>query len=512
MVLADLGRRIQSAFHSLTSAGVIDEKTFDLILKEICKALLDSDVNVRLVQNLRNNVKKTVNLAEVPDGLNKRRLIQRAVFDELCNLVDPGVEPFKPVKGKSNVVMFVGLQGSGKTTSCTKYAFHYLMKGWKVGLVCADTFRAGAFDQLKQNATKAKIPFFGSYSESDPVQIARDGVEKFKADNFELIIVDTSGRHKQEAELFEEMKEIYNAVQPDNVLFVMDASIGQAAEAQAAAFHASIDIGSIIITKMDGHAKGGGALSGVAVTHSPIVFIGTGEHIYDLEAFNVHSFVSKMLGYGDVSGIVETVRDLKIDENSDFAKKLEKGIFSLKEMQEQFQMIMQMGPLSKVMSMFPGLNSEMFKGSDQDISKKMKRFMAIFDSMTEDELHSDGKMLTAQESRIMRVSLGSGTFPVEVHELLSQYKKFAQIFKSIGGKGGLLGQAGLGAGGSQGRNEAKVTERTMNQMTQQLSKFVPPEMLRQMGGSSGLSNFMRQFEGSMEGSSSSSSSNSKTKK
>lgn len=505
MVLADLGRKIQAALSNLTSAPIVDEKTFDRILQDICKALLDSDVNIKLVHGLRENVKRSVNLAEVAEGINKRRLIQKTVFDELCKLVDPGVEPFKPVKGKSNVVMFVGLQGSGKTTSCTKYAFHYMKKGWKVGLVCADTFRAGAFDQLKQNASKAKIPFFGSYTEADPVQIAREGVEKFKGERFELIIVDTSGRHKQESELFEEMKEISLATKPDNVIFVMDASIGQAAESQASAFHSSIDIGSIIVTKMDGHAKGGGALSGVAVTRSPIVFIGTGEHIYDLEPFNVHSFVNKMLGYGDISGMVETVKDLNLDENSDFAKKIEKGIFTLREMQEQFQMILQLGPLSKVMSMLPGLNSEMFRGSDQDVSKKMKRCMAILDSMTEEELNSDGKIFVTQDSRVLRVALGSGTFPLEVHDLLSQYKKFAHIFKSMGGKSGLFGPGGLGASlgggggsasGAHGRASAAPTERTLNQMTQQLSKFVPPDMLRQMGGAAGLGNFMRQFENS----------------
>ena len=482
-----------------------------MILQDICKALLDSDVNIKLVDGLRENVRKSVNLAEVAEGINKLRLIQKTVFDELCKLVDPGVEPFKPTKGKPNVVMFVGLQGSGKTTSfsCTKYAFHYMKKGWKVGLVCADTFRAGAFDQLKQNAAKAKIPFFGSYTEADPVHIAREGVEKFKNERFELIIVDTSGRHKQESELIEEMKEIFQATRPDNVIFVMDASIGQAAESQASAFHSSIDIGSIIVTKMDGHAKGGGALSGVAVTRSPIVFIGTGEHIYDLEPFNVHSFVNKMLGYGDISGMVETVKDLNLDENSEFAKKIEKGIFTLREMQEQFQMILQLGPLSKVMSMLPELNSEMFRGSDQDVSRKMKRCMAILDSMTEEELNSDGKIFSSHDSRVLRVALGSGTFPLEVHDLLSQYKKFAHIFKNMGGKSGLFGRGGLGAslGGAgasaHGRGSAVPTERTLNQMTQQLSKFVPPDMLRQMGGAAGLGNFMRQFENSTASSSSS---------
>ena len=189
-------------------------------------------------------------------------------------LVDPGVKPYQPKKGKSNVIMFVGLQGSGKTTTCTKLAWYYQKKGWKACLVCADTFRAGAYDQLKQNATKARIPFYGSYTEADPVVIAADGAAMFKEEGFEIIIVDTSGRHYQEDALFEEMLAVSNAVTPDNIIFVMDASIGQACEAQAKAFKEKVDVGSVVITKLDGHAKGGGALSAVAATRSPVIFIG----------------------------------------------------------------------------------------------------------------------------------------------------------------------------------------------------------------------------------------------
>lgn len=206
------------------------------------------------------------------------------MFDELVALVDPEQEPFKPVKGKTNVLMAVGIQvgfarwktahdllgltdryrleqGAGKTTTCTKLAVHYQRKGFRTCLVCADTFRAGAFDQLKQNATKAKIPFYGSYTETDPVSIASQGVSKFRKERFDMIIVDTSGRHKQESELFKEMVAIGDAVKPDMTIMVLDASIGQAAEAQSQAFKESSDFGAIIVTKLDGHAKGGGAIS-----------------------------------------------------------------------------------------------------------------------------------------------------------------------------------------------------------------------------------------------------------
>nr|CAD7398757.1 unnamed protein product [Timema cristinae] len=247
MVLADLGRKITSALRSLSNATVINEEVLNAMLKEICAALLEADVNIRLVKKLRENVRAVIDFDEMAGGLNKRRMIQSAVFKELVKLVDPGVKAHQPVKGKHNIIMFVGLQGSGKTTTCTKLAYHYLKKNWKTCLVCADTFRAGAYDQLKQNATKARIPFYGSYTEVDPVVIAQDGVEMFKKEGFEIIIVDTSGRHKQEESLFEEMLQVSNAIRPDNIIFVMDATIGQACEAQARAFKEKVDVGSGMI-------------------------------------------------------------------------------------------------------------------------------------------------------------------------------------------------------------------------------------------------------------------------
>src|SRR5436190_11387115 len=246
-------------------------KAFDAMIKEITSALLSADVNVRLVQSLRKSIKATVQFSSLPPAVNKKRLIQKTVFDQLVALVDPHAEPFKPKKGRSNVIMFVGLQGAGKTTTCTKLARHYQTRGFRSALVCADTFRAGAFDQLKQNATKAKIPYYGSLTQTDPAVVAAEGVEKFKKERFEVIIVDTSGRHRQEDALFQEMVDIQQAVKPDQTIMVLDASIGQQAEAPSKAFKDAADFGAIIITKTDGHASGAGAISAVAATHTPIV-------------------------------------------------------------------------------------------------------------------------------------------------------------------------------------------------------------------------------------------------
>lgn len=488
MVLADLGRKITSALRSLSNATIINEEVLNGMLKEICSALLEADVNVRLVKQLRENVRSIIDFDEMAGGLNKRRMIQSAVYKELVKLVDPGVKAWQPTKGRNNVIMFVGLQGSGKTTTCTKLAYYYQKKGWKTCLICADTFRAGAFDQLKQNATKARIPYYGSYTEIDPVEIAKDGVDKFKSENFEIIIVDTSGRHKQEDSLFEEMLQVYTTISPDNVIFVMDASIGQACEAQAKAFKEKVDVGSVIITKLDSHAKGGGALSAVAATKSPVIFIGTGEHTDDFEPFKVQPFVSKLLGMGDIEGLIDKVNELKLDDNEELMKKIKQGHFTLRDMYEQFQNIMKMGPFGQIMNMIPGFSSDFLtKGGEQESMARLKKLMTIMDSMSDEELDSlDGERLfSKQTGRTQRVARGAGVSVREVNELLTQYKKFAQMVKKMGGIKGLF------KGGDMSKN---VNPAQMAKLNTQMAKMMDPRVLHQMGGMQGLQNMMRQFQ------------------
>lgn len=433
------------------------------MIKEICAALLEADVNVKLVGTLRKSIKATVNFKDIPPAVNKKRLIQKAVFDELVKLVDPHAEPFKPRKGKPNVIMFVGLQGSGKTTTCTKLARHYQTRGFKSCLVCADTFRAGAFDQLKQNATKAKIPYFGSLTSTDPAQVAAEGVAKFKKERFEIIIVDTSGRHRQEKDLFDEMSQIQTAIQPDQTIMVLDATIGQQAEAQSKAFKETADYGAIIITKTDGHASGGGAISAVAATHTPIVFIGTGEHMLDLERFSPQPFVSKLLGMGDMAGLVEHVQALKLDQK-DTMKHLAEGVFTVRDLRDQLQNIMKMGPLSKMASMLPGLGQMMGGMDDEEGSAKMKRMIYICDSMTLKELDSDGKIFVEQPARMTRVARGSGTSVREVEELLSQQRVMAGMAKKMGGMGKNMAKAQGAMGGGNRQQQMAAMQKRMQSL------------------------------------------------
>merc|ERR1712088_394806 len=275
----------------------------------------------------------------------------------------------------------------------------------------------------------------------------------------------------QEDALFEEMLAVSNAVTPDNIIFVMDASIGQACENQARAFKDKVVVGSVVISKLDGHAKGGGALSAVAATKSPVIFIGTGEHIDDFEPFKTKPFVQKLLGMGDIEGLISKVEEL-----------------NLRDMYEQFQNIMKMGPFGQIMGMIPGFGQDFIsKGSEQESMARLKRLMTMMDSMNEGELDSkDGaKLFQREPKRISRIAQGAGVMEREVQELLKQYVKFAQVVKKMGGIKGLF------KGGDMSKN---VNPQQMAQLNQQMARMMDPNVLRQMGGMGGLQNMMRQLQ------------------
>ncbi|KAG0548467.1 hypothetical protein BDA96_01G169400 [Sorghum bicolor] len=442
MVLSQLSGSLKGALSRMCNATLVDQKVLDDCLNEISRALLQADVRFETVRRVQASIKSTVNLQALADGTNKRRVIHRAVVAELRRTLDPGKPSFAPTKGRkpASVVMFVGLQGSGKTTTCVKYAdYHRRHKGLSPALVCADTFRAGAFDQLKQNATKAGIPFYGSHTESDPVKVAVEGVDRFRnEDACDLIVVDTSGRHRQEAALLEEMRQVADATRPDLVVFVMDASIGQAAFQQAQAFRQSAPVGAVIVTKMDGHAKGGGALSAVAATKSPVIFIGTGEHIPDLEAFDAKSFI---------------------------LEELTKENFTLRALRKLFRAMLSMGPLGQLVSMIPGLISDRF--SEKEGQAKMKRYMTMMDSMTDAELDGTSTKLM-NKSRINRVARGSGRPVREVVDMLEEHKRMAKMMSKL-------------------PNVKRPND------INHLVNAIPQPLLNQFGGNFGLQSLIRQM-------------------
>ena len=460
------------------------------MLQEVCRALLQADVHVTVVKKLRESVQSEIAANKASSGVDMRRVVRSAVFKAVKQMVDPGTKPYVPVKkaGKANVIMFVGLQGSGKTTSCTKYAAYYTRKGFKCALVCADTFRAGAYDQLKQNAAKAKVRFYGSMAESDPVAIAREGVTQMKKENYDIIIVDTSGRHRQETALFDEMLQVQDAVKPSDIVYVMSSTDGQALHDQDAEFKAKVKVGSVLITKLDSQsAKGGGALSAVATTGSPVCFIGTGEHFDDFEPFNPQSFVSKMLGFGDMSGLAQVIQDAKIDANPELYKRFTSGTFTMRDMSEHLENFGKLGSMDKILEMIPGM-SGMLKDMPgmADQTEVFNTFRHMMNSMTVKEMNDPDIASKMTESRMSRIARGSGRSMEEVYQFLITYKRFAEMSQKMGGMD--LMKGGMDQGGRQG--QANMA---------QLARSIDPNILKKLGGPGNMQNMMKQLGANLGG-------------
>ena len=517
MVLAELGGKLRSTLQKLQSpsSDPLTTESLNAFLSDISRALIESDVNVKLVMTLRSNIQKRVgdavadaaNNASANVAANINRMVQKAVVEELTSMLTPSKDngainkPYNIKRGKPNVILFVGLQGAGKTTSIAKYAHYYQRRGFKTCMVCADTFRAGAFDQLKQNATKLRVPFYGSYTEADPVVIAEEGVDRFISDGYEVIIVDTSGRHRQEEALFDEMQEISAAVQPDNTIFVMDATQGQAVYDQALAFHTAVKVGSVIVTKLDGHAKGGGALSAVAATGSPIIFLGSGERFDDLDPFNAKSFVSKLLGFGDIRGLMDEMKSITDDKaNEETRERMSKGKFTLRDMYNQFQSVLKLGPMDKVMGMIPGMPDYLVpKGGDDQSTNRLRTFIYIMDSMSNAEL--DGKVDmhkkndTSVDKRIRRIAAGSGTHPTEVKMLLQAHKQFEGMVSKMG-KAGMMGKGGQAKQRQMMEQMRKNPQAMMRQL--QNNPQAMQMMQSMMGGSGGMGGGMPDMASMMQ--------------
>ncbi|KEG07453.1 signal recognition particle [Trypanosoma grayi] len=484
MVLAELGQKIGAAISKMSSKSLLGEDDVKELLNDVARALLQADVHVKTVKELQQTIRAEVAITSEAAGLNKRKMLQNAVFNGIKKILDPGVKPFVPVKGKTNIVMFVGLQGSGKTTSCTKYAAYFQRKGFKTGLVCADTFRAGAYDQLRQNATKAKVRFYGSLTEVDPVVIAKEGVAELQKEKYDLIIIDTSGRHKQESALFEEMKQVQETVQPNDIVFVMSATDGQGIQEQARQFKEKVPVGSVIVTKLDGQAKGGGALAAVAMTKSPIIFIGTGEHFDDFELFQPESFVRRMLGMGDMRALMDSMKDANINADSELYKRFQDGQFTMRDMYEHLQNVLKMGSVSKLMDMIPGMSA--LGGAAGELGDvTLKSFIHIMDSMTPAELDDARVKKMMTPSRVHRVARGSGHSILAVHNLINSYSKFEEVVKKMGK---MNFKAMTQDPGSM------LSGRIGQQQMTQLAKALNPNMLRQLGGLGGLQDMMKQLQ------------------
>ena len=430
MVLEKLGSSIYDALKKIFGASVIDENVVRELIRDLQRALLQADVNVKLVLDLSKRVEERALKEELPPGIPRKEHVIKVVYEEIARLLGEKPAPLDIKPGKRNVFMLVGVQGSGKTTTAAKLARFLQKRGFKTALICADTFRAGALAQLSQLAAQINVPIYGDDKEKNPIKIALDGLKEFK--NYEVVIIDTAGRHKDEKSLIEEMKAMQETIKPDEVIMVIDGTIGQQAAAQAKAFHEATPLGSIIVTKLDGSARGGGALSAVAATGAPIKFIGVGEKIDDLEVFDPPRFVGRLLGMGDLKGLIERVREAELKVPEKKVKAMLSGKFTLSDMYEQIEAMRSMGPFSRILKMLPGLGYEVPEEIVNVAEERLKKWRVIIQSMTPEE-RENPQIINA--SRIRRIARGSGTSEKDVKDLLNQYMLMRRMMKTLRRRG-----------------------------------------------------------------------------
>jgi signal recognition particle subunit SRP54 len=426
MALERLGSSLYTALRKVFRAAVVDEATVKELVRDLQRALLQADVNVQLVLEISKRIEDRALKEKVPPGVSRKEHVIKVVYEELTRFLGEKPATLKIEPGKRKVLMLVGIQGSGKTTAAAKLARYFQKRGLKVALITADTYRPGAYAQLQQLANRINVPLYGDVKSKNPLDIALTGLKQFQ--DKDLVIIDTAGRHKEEKGLIEEMKKLENAIKPDEVMLVIDGTIGQQAAVQAKAFHEATPIGSILVAKLDGSARGGGALSAVAAIGAPIKFISTGEKIEDIEAFIPSRFVGRLLGMGDIESLVEKVREAEVKVPEKKMRAFLSGKFTLTDMYEQFQAMKGMGPLRKLLKMVPGMGYNIPEDMLTMAEDRLEKWRVIIQSMTPSE-RDNPKIFTP--SRVRRVARGSGTSEKEVKELLEQYSQMRRLMKTL---------------------------------------------------------------------------------
>jgi signal recognition particle subunit SRP54 len=455
-MLDNLRTGLRTALKKIVGATDVNEELIDALCKDVQRALLQSDVNVKLVLSITKNLKDRAINEKPAKGLSRKDHIITILYSELATLLgysgdtitvvdksrdsDEQVISFKP--GKQNIVLMLGIQGSGKTTVTAKLARWLTRHGYHVGVIGADTWRPGALTQLRMNCSKINIDVYGEEQSQDAVGIVSRGLEYFKSQNVDVIIIDTAGRHKEETSLLEEMNSMYKVAIPDLVLLTIDGTIGQQAYSQAKAFHEAAPVGGIIITKLDGTAKGGGALASAAATNAKVMFIGTGERLDDLEPFSPTRFVGKLLGMGDIKALLEMAKNLELQSDENQTKRLMSGKITIEDFYAQMENVSKMG-FRNVIDNLPGL-SGMIKEDDLDVLQgKMEKWRFIIQSMNREEKRTPDII---NDSRRKRIARGAGTTEHDVKDLIKQYHNSKSMMKQTKGRQmqGMLRRLGLG--------------------------------------------------------------------
>jgi len=418
-MLEELKEGLKNAFDKLLRGGV-DEKAIKEFILDLQRTLIKADVNAKVVFEFTKKVEERLrNSSELP-GISFKELAIKIVYEEMAQLL--GGDYKLQLKPK-NVIMLVGIQGSGKTTFSVKLGNYLKQRGYSVGIIEADVYRPGAFEQVSQLAGKVGLNVYGSKDEKDPRKIVENGLKSFSDKS--VVIIDTAGRHKNEQELMKEVKELYSEFNPTLTLLVIDATIGQQAYYQAKAFAETVSVGGIVITKLDGTAKGGGALAAAAATGAKVYFISTGERIDEIEEFNPKRFVGRLIGMGDLEGLLERVKNAEIKVSKEQAKKIMSGRFTLEDFLLQIEQMEKLGPMEKIVEMLP-LPVKVDKKEIEKAKVQTKRWKAIILSMTPEE-RINPRVLNS--TRIKRIAIGSGTTEKDVKDLLEAFEKGKTFIK-----------------------------------------------------------------------------------
>lgn len=441
-MLDSLKNNLRDAIKKIVKSSGIDKELIKELSKDVQRALLQSDVNVRLVLEITKQLEERSLNETPPPGLSRKDHIVKILYDELAKLLGKETDfDFKP--GKQNKIIMLGIQGSGKTTVTAKLAKFLTKQGYKVGVIGADTYRPGALVQLRTMCEKSNVEVYGEPNNKDSPDIVKNGLKHFEELPLDVILIDTAGRHKEEKDLLAEMEQINKVTVPDLAILVIDGTIGQQCFNQAEAFHKTIPVGGIIITKLDSSAKGGGAIAASAATGAQIMYIGTGERIDDLEKFSPTRFVGRLLGMGDIQAVLDLAKRLENEGDDIRLKRISSGKMNMDDFFYQLEEVTKVGSLKGFLDNMPGLSGMVKDDQLDQMEGRVSKWRFIIQSMTKIE-KADPDILNS--SRIKRISRGSGWPEHEVKELLKNYKNSKNMMKASKGRQmqGALRRMGFG--------------------------------------------------------------------
>jgi len=426
MVFESLSEKLQNALGKLKGKGKLSEKDVDLAMREVRLALLEADVNFRVVKHFIKSVKERAIGNEVMESLTPGQQVIKIVNDELTKLMGDSQTKIEFASSPPTVILMCGLQGAGKTTTAGKLSYNLKKENKRPLLVAGDVYRPAAIRQLEVVGEQAEVPVFTMGDKHNPVDIAKASLEHAEKNGNDVVIIDTAGRLHIDEGLMEEIENLYEAVEPDETLLVLDAMTGQDAVNVAESFEEKLGISGVVLTKLDGDARGGAALSIRSVTDKPIKYVGMGEKLDEFEPFHPDRMASRILGMGDVLSLIERAQS-SIDEEkaAELEKKIRSAQFSFDDFLDQLDQMRNLGPLDQILGMIPGVNSKALKGLDVD-DKDIDRIEAIIKSMTKQERQTPEII---NSSRRKRVARGSGTSVQEVNKLLKQFKETKKMMK-----------------------------------------------------------------------------------